>query len=93
MASLYKSGSYEWGAKLGLSESNEDLVVEYEGVRGFDYYSVSLNGYYSTSDRQLNLSVKSMMFGLNNDLLFGYDKTWGSYAGIYISTGKGDFVA
>ncbi|HCG7115233.1 TPA: hypothetical protein NJ328_004143 [Vibrio parahaemolyticus] len=89
MASLYKSGSYEWGAKLGLSESNEDLVVEYEGVRGFDYYSVSLNGYYSTSDRQLNLSVKSMMFGLNNDLLFGYDKTWGSYAGIYISTGKG----
>lgn len=47
MASLYKSGSYEWGAKLGLSESNEDLVVEYEGVRGFDYYSVSLNGYYS----------------------------------------------
>ncbi|WP_285373015.1 hypothetical protein [Vibrio parahaemolyticus] len=89
MASLYKSGSYEWGAKLGLSESNEDLVIEYEGVRGFDYYSVSLNGYYSTSDRQLNLSIKSLMFGLNNDLLFGYDKTWGSYAGIYMSTGDG----
>ncbi len=89
MASLYKSGSYEWGAKLGLSESNEDLVVEYEGLRGFDYYSVSLNGYYSTSDRQLNLSIKSLIFGLNNDLLFGYDKTWGTYAGIYMSTGDG----
>ncbi|WP_219589007.1 hypothetical protein, partial [Vibrio parahaemolyticus] len=58
MASLYKSGSYEWSAKLGLSESNDDLVVEYDGLRGFDYYSVSLNGYYSTSDRQLNLSIK-----------------------------------
>ncbi|HAS6029454.1 TPA: hypothetical protein I7126_10610 [Vibrio vulnificus] len=89
MASLYKSGSYEWSAKLGLSESNDDLVVEYDGLRGFDYYSVSLNGYYSTSDRQLNLSIKSLMFGLNNDLLLGYDKTTGAYAGIYISTGDG----
>ncbi|TOD02100.1 hypothetical protein CGJ72_25005, partial [Vibrio parahaemolyticus] len=78
---LYKSGSYEWSAKLGLSESNDDLVVEYDGLRGFDYYSVSLNGYYSTSDRQLNLSIKSLMFGLNNDLLLGYDKTTGAYAG------------
>lgn len=89
ISSLYKNGTYEWQAKIGVNEDTLDPIFEFQGTRGFEYYSANVNGYHTSSDRKIDFNLRHKLFDVDNNFLFGFSKRHGSYAGMSLSTKSG----